>query len=375
MRIFHTADWHLGRMLYGRSLLEDQQHFIETVFLPAVAAEKPDLVLIAGDIYDRKIAPAEAIRLFDKTLTSLAALGCTTGLIAGNHDAPERIAIMKDILKTAGIYIAATLEDAAKPLELEKDGERLQVFLLPYFDTATARDFFHDETLKGESACMQRAVEHIKPQFKDGYTKILCTHCFVTGSFTSDSESTIFVGGSGEVTADSFADFDYVALGHLHGSQKAGKNGRYSGSPLKYSLDETRHKKAYTVLTISGGRVQADTIPILPLRDVVSIEGFFADLMRKGQEAPCQDYAEVVLKDESPILLAAEQLRPYYPNLLSVQNHWLAHAARPDSGEALRQDSEITIFSSFMKDICQTEAEESDLALFQEILEEVKNKA
>ena len=161
MRLFHTSDWHLGRMLYGRSLLEDQRWFLRQVFLPAVERERPACVLIAGDVYDRQIAPVEAIQLFDETLLGLLELGTTVCVISGNHDGAGRMALLKSALRRSGAIFATTLEDAFSPVELEENGERLQLFLLPYFDTAQARDFLGDGSLRGEGPCAQALLERL----------------------------------------------------------------------------------------------------------------------------------------------------------------------------------------------------------------------
>ena len=153
MKLFHTSDWHLGRMLYGRSLLEDQRWFLRQVFLPAVERERPCCVLIAGDVYDRQIAPVEAIALFDETLSQLLKLGTKVCVIAGNHDGAGRMALLKTALARGGVYFATELADAFSPVTIEEDGISLQLFPLPYFDAAQAREFLGDGTLRGKRAC------------------------------------------------------------------------------------------------------------------------------------------------------------------------------------------------------------------------------
>ena len=248
MVIFHTSDWHLGRMLRGRSLIEDQKYFLDQVFLPAVEQERPACVLLAGDIYDRQVASPEAIRLFDSALDRLTQLGCKVLAIAGNHDGADRIALMKRALQKSGVYLATQLEDALEPVLLQEGRTTVQVFLLPYFDPAQARDFFGDDSLRGEGQCMERMLEELKKRFLPGAKHILAAHCFAAGASVCDSES-IFVGGSGQVPPSLFMAFDYVALGHLHGPQQAGENAWYSGSPLKYSVSEAGQKKGFLRLT------------------------------------------------------------------------------------------------------------------------------
>lgn len=222
MKILHTSDWHLGRMIYGRSLLEDQEHFIQKVFLPAVEKFEPDLVILAGDVYDRQIPPVEAIRLFDKTLLSLYQRGTAVAVLAGNHDSADRLAIGAAMLRQSGVYIAAHLEDLWEPLVLEKDGERVCVYLLPYCEPAEIRQFLGREEIHGFNGCYAALLEELRRRLPADGKNILVCHCFVSGSQISDSESTLYVGGSGEVSPESFAGFDYVALGHLHAPQKAG---------------------------------------------------------------------------------------------------------------------------------------------------------
>lgn len=372
MKIIHTSDWHLGRMLYGRSLLEDQQYFIEKFFLEFVMEKMPSLVLISGDIYDRQIAPPEAIRLFDKTLSRLAEMGVKTGIISGNHDSADRMALMKPQLRKLGIYIATTIEDAMEPILLEEGGERLQLFLLPFADNATVRAYFEDDSLRGEEACMRRLLEELETKQLPDATKLLCAHCFVSGATTSDSESTVFVGGSGQIAADIFSGYDYVALGHLHGPQRVGTNGRYSGSPLKYSVDEQGHKKSMVELELKNGLLDYRLVEIPALRDVRRIEGSFNEILAAGQAESCQDYVEIILNDESPVLMAAEQLAPYYKKLLAVRNNWLAASSRAEGRRKLNSADEITIFGSFMKEICDIEPDEEQWKLFKEILKESK---
>lgn len=372
MKLFHTSDWHLGRMLYGRSLLQDQQWFLEQVFLPAVERERPACVLIAGDIYDRQIAPTEAIRLFDSALSRLMSLGTKVCVISGNHDGAGRMALLKQALSRSGVYFATELSDALAPVLLEEGEERLQLFLLPYFDTAQAREFLGDGSLRGEGPCMERLLEQLLPLFDPEAGHVLLSHCFAAGAQTSDSESTLFVGGSGQVPPSLFDPFDYAALGHLHGPQPAGKKGRYSGSPLKYSVDEERQRKGYIQLEWDGAKMSQEFVPCSPLRDVRRVKGLFEDLLRTGEEHPCQDYVELVLEDSAPVMLAAERLRPFYPNLLSVSNLWMAATVTGERAAKLKGQDERTVLTSFLKEVCGTEAEPQDLALFQEVLEELR---
>lgn len=368
MKLFHTSDWHLGRMLYGRSLLEDQRWFLQEVFLPAVERERPACVILAGDVYDRQIAPPEAIRLFDATLARLVELRVKVCIISGNHDGADRMALLKGALRQSGVYFATALEDAFSPVVLEEQGEILQLFLLPYFDTSQAREYLGDDSLRGEGACFRALVEKLRPLFLPGAGHLLVSHCFAAGSQTSDSESTLFVGGSGQVPPSLFDSFDYVALGHLHGPKKAGDRGRYSGSPLQYSVDEANQKKGFVSLDWTGHEMLQEFVPVTPLRQVRRVTGLFQTLLEAGKQSPCEDYLELVLEDTSPVMLAAERLRPYYPNLLAVSNPWMASGVTGERASRLKGQDEATVFSSFLREVCQLEPSPQDEALFQEIL-------
>ena len=184
----------------------------------------------------------------------------------------------------------------------------------------------------------------------------------------------MFVGGSGQVAPSLFGPFDYAALGHLHGPQKAGEKGRYSGSPLKYSVDEEHQKKGYIQLEWTGAEMLQEFIPCSPLRDVRRVEGLFEDLLSAGQASPCQDYVELVLKDKAPVMLAGERLRPFYPNLLSVSNPWMASGVTGERAARLKGQDELTVFSSFLREVCQLEASPEEEALFREVLESVRKE-
>lgn len=366
MLIYHTSDWHLGRMLYGRSLLPDQERFLTGTFLPAAERERPAAVIIAGDIYDRQVASIEAIRLFDSALDRLVSLGCKVFAISGNHDGAGRIAIMKSALRRSGVYIATALDEAMEPITLSEGGETVQLSLLPYCDPSSARDFLGDESLRGETACMDALLARIRPGLDPELPHILVAHCFAAGASVSDSES-VFVGGSGQIPPGVFDGFDYVALGHLHGPQRVGENARYSGSPLKYSVSEAGQRKCFLRLEVSGGKISCQPEDITPLRDVRCLSGTFEELLSGSSD----DYVELNLTDSDPVLLAAERLRPRYPNLLSVTNSWVIKAAGERAGKLSGRD-EQSVFSAFMKDVCGLDTEEQDMELFRDIWKEVQ---
>lgn len=374
MKLLHTSDWHLGRSLNGRSLLEDQRWLLEHQFLPWVEREKPTCILLAGDVYDRQIPPAEAIQLFEDILSRLVELSVKVCVISGNHDGPERMTLLRRVLRQSGVYFATDLSDALDPVVLEQDGEKLQIFLVPYFDAPRARAFLKNDSLRGEGPCMEAILEKLKPLFLPDAGHVLVSHCFAAGSQLSQSENPLFVGGSAQVPTSLFDPFDYVALGHLHGPQRAGEKACYCGSLLKYSVDEEHQKKGYFQLEWDGKEMHREFLPCQPLRDVRKLSGLLEDLVAQGRENPCQDYVMLELTDQRPLLMPAETLRPYYPNLLAVSQPWVTQSVIGHRSTQLKGLDDLAVFTAFLRDCYGMDVEKEDQALFQEIFREVQEE-
>lgn len=365
MKILHTSDWHLGKMLFGRSLLEDQADFIDRVFLPLVEREHPDLILLAGDVFDRQIAPTEAIRLFDRFVAETHRLGVPLAVISGNHDGADRMTLGAPLLRQSGVTIATKLEDALTPVRLPGP---VNCYLLPYFEPLQARQFLGEE-VRGFQEAYRAVLGKIRERFEPDAVNILAAHCFVMGGETSASESPTFVGGSSEVSPSCFEGFSYVALGHLHRPQRAGKNGRYAGSPLKYSFDEAGQQKSIALVCLQDGQLRTEQIPVTPLRDLRTISGTMEQLLELGKDHPSEDYLYVELLDESPVYMPMDRLRPYFPNLLGINSQWLSRAGTGENAGLREQllhhkTDDAAIFGSFLQQICGMEADEEDRALF-----------
>lgn len=375
MKFIHTSDWHLGRMLYGRSLLPDQQHFIRSSFLPLVEREQPDAVLLAGDVYDRSVAPAAAIALFDEILTRLSEMNIPLVVISGNHDGAARMAVGASLLRKNGVVIAARPQDCFSPWMLEKNGEKVQIFTMPWMDVLTARGLLGEsgEGLHTSQQCTEEIVGKMEELFHPEAYHVLVGHCFVAGSSLSDSENPVFVGESDQISSETFENFDYVALGHLHRSQRAGKNGRYAGSPLWYSVDEEHHQKSISIVEVTKEGISLREEKVCPLRRVRRVEGQFEELLAQGKENPSEDLIDITLTDNGPVYLPAKQLRPYYPNLLSIHSQWMMHRQEDVSIQAAdaRKNSHQEVFTRFLEDVCDTEVTQEDIALLEEVLREL----
>ena len=378
MKILHTSDWHLGRVLYSHSLLSEQQHFVEDFFLPLVEREKPDLVILAGDIFDRKIAPVEAIRLFDQFVTYMCAdLSIPLAVITGNHDGADRISIGSRLLADRGLYLVSRLEQGLTPFLLKDDYGPIQLWMLPYFDPAMARDAMNDPSIEGFGGAYKAVLDDIRQRMDPAARQILVAHCFVAGSSVSDSESPLYIGGSGEVDAGLFAGFHYVALGHLHAPQYPRPFIRYAGSPLKYSFDEEHQRKSVSLVQLTD-KLSVKDIPVTGVRDVRTVTGTLEELLAQSSgDTHRDDFIYAYLTDEGPVFEPMARLREGYPNILGLESNWLTSSTvnveRRDLRESLRKQgtsSDFTIFSSFLAQVCGTQADAQTEELFRAIYRE-----
>ena len=318
MKFFHLSDLHLGRRMYEFSLIDDQKFILEEILCLA-EQERPDAVLIAGDIYDRAVPSAEAVELFDGFLCALAKRHIPVLCISGNHDSPERIAFGANLMTPSGVYLSPVYNGTVDPVALSDAFGDVRFYLLPFIKPANVRRFYPDAVIESYTDALRCAVEHM--DVDTSVRNVLITHQFVTGGVRSDSED-ITVGGTDNVDAAVFDAFDYVALGHLHGAQKIGRETlRYSGTPLKYSFSERNQEKSVTVVELGAkGNVSVSALPLTPRRDMREIQGTYAELTLRDNYAGTDtgDYIHAVLTDENDVPNALARLRSIYPNLMKL---------------------------------------------------------
>lgn len=373
VKILHTSDWHLGKTVMGRSMLPEQEYFIDNVLLPVLDEERPDALIIAGDIFDRQVPPAEAVKLFSRTVKEICLTRrIKTAVIAGNHDGADRLAVYAELLRPQGLYISARPFDT-DPILIEDKDTAVYIHLLPYFDAAIARDILARDDIRGQNAAFAAVMEQIKPV--NGAVNVLVAHCFAAGGVTCESESPLSVGGSDEVDPSLFDKFDYVALGHLHGPQRSGKNGAYSGSPLKYSFDEEHQKKSLVLLDIKDGTIERRLIPIKPLHDMRTITGTIKDIIGAAQkDSNRDDFIYANLLDTRPVFEPMALLREHYPNVLGLHPGWLDLTAGDGDRESLKQNlrtgsGDKLLFEEFLRQVCGIEPKEDELRVFDELME------
>ena len=334
MRLIHTADWHLGRLFHNQHLTEDQEYVLRQL-VELAADVKPAAVIVAGDLYDRAVPPTEAVDLLDDVLTELVdRLGVPVVAIAGNHDSAVRLGFASQLLRERGLHLVGELPQAASPIVLRDEHGPVRVSALPYADPAEARPIYGDPEIHDQQAVTAAGVARALAGAEAHERQVLVAHAFVAGGLESESERPLSVGGAQQVSADTFAGFDYVALGHLHRPQTCGSDAvRYAGSLLKYSFAEHAHEKSVSVVDIGprgsaageagqAGRaaVTVEAVPLSPRRDVRRVEGTLAELLEGGLADPrSDDYVLASLLDRGALLDPIGQLRAVYPNTLSIE--------------------------------------------------------
>lgn len=320
MKLFHISDLHLGKRVYEFSMLEEQKELLESI-LNRIEEEKPDVLLITGDVYDKPVPPTEAVKLLDDFLTKLAEKGLHTYIIAGNHDSAQRLEFGKDIIGKNGIHITGSIEKELEHFVETDDFGKVHIWLLPFFKPAHVNGLLGESfTSYGEAAKALLDGSNIDRAKRN----IILVHQFVTWKGTaerSDSEM-LSLGGVEEIDASLFFAFDYAALGHLHSPQKMGKETvRYAGSPMPYSFSEIRQKKGITVVELKGkGDISLDFIPLETKRKFREIKGPLKELLSAAKaEGGSADYIRCILTDKEALLDPMGQMRSVYPNLMTLE--------------------------------------------------------
>lgn len=319
MKLLHLSDLHLGKRLGEFSLAEDQSFILEQI-LGIINDEAPDAVIIAGDVYDKTVPPAEAVQLFNDFITSAVRKKTVCFIISGNHDSPERIAFGSEIMSVGGVHLSPVYDGTVKPISLEDEFGRVNFYMLPFVKPSTVRLCLGNDDLQSFGEAVAAAVE--KMNIDKTERNVLITHQFVTGAELSESED-ISAGGSGSVPADIFSDFDYTALGHIHRPQNIGSEKiRYCGTPLKYSFSEAGQQKSVTVAVLGEkGVLDIKTVPLAPLHDMTELKGSYDELTDKAfleSGKHSEDYVRIILTDEEDVPDALAKLRLRYHNLMRL---------------------------------------------------------
>ena len=373
MKLIHLSDLHIGKRVNEISLLEDQQYIL-TQIIRIIDDTEPDAVLIAGDVYDKSVPSAEAVTLFDDFLSKLAKRKMPVFIISGNHDSPERLAFGNRIMEGAGIYLAPVYNGIVEPVTLTDEFGEVDFWLLPFIKPAHVKRYYPDERIESYTDAVRVAIE--KMNIDTNKRNVIVTHQFVTGAETCESEE-LSVGGTDNVDASVFDDFDYVALGHIHKPQNIKSNRiRYCGTPLKYSFSETGHIKSVTEVEIGEkGTLKLHTLPLTAKHDMRQISGTFAEVTDKSfyENGNKDDYLHVILTDEEDIPEAMGQLRVIYPNImkLSYDNTRTRTNQLIDGAENIKDKSPLELFEELYQKQNNQDMSEQQKAFTLELIESI----
>lgn len=319
MRIMHLSDLHLGKRVNEFSMIEDQEYIL-TKIINIIDEEKPQVVIIAGDVYDKSVPSAEAVELFDVFLVRLSSRELKVFVISGNHDSAERIAFGGRLMDKSGIYMSPVFDGKVNPVTLEDEFGKVNFYMLPFVKPSNVRRFYPDNEIESYTDAVKAAIDNMS--IDRSKRNILITHQLVTGAVRSESED-ISVGGTDNVDASVFKDFDYVALGHIHRAQKCGSEFiRYCGTPLKYSFSEANDNKTVTLVDVKAkGDVELSFCPLSPRRDLAEIKGTYNELTLKTfyeGTSYTEDYMHITLTDEEDIPDVLTKLRVIYKNIMKL---------------------------------------------------------
>lgn len=373
MKFIHLSDLHIGKRVNEFSMLDDQAHILSQI-LRIVDDERPDGVLIAGDVYDKTVPSAEAVALCDTFLCELASKGVPTFLISGNHDSPERLAFGGRLMTASGVHVSPVYAGDVAPVYLQDEFGTVAVWLLPFVKPAHVRRFAGDTPIDSYTDAIRVAVENMA--IDPAHRNVLVTHQFVTGGQRCESEE-VSVGGSDNVDASVFDGFDYVALGHLHGPQSVGRDTvRYCGTPLKYSFSETAHRKSVTVVELGEkGDTAVRTVDLTPLRDLRELRGTYDQLTARAtyENTATTDYLHITLTDEEDVPDALGKLRCIYPNLMKLDydNTRTRKTAVIDGADAVESKLPLDLFAEFFELQNNAPMTDEQTALVQGLIETI----
>lgn len=322
MRFIHTADWHLGRSFYNLSLIDDQAYVLNQL-IDLARETNPDVLIVAGDVYDRAVPSTDAVKLLDEVLCRLILdLKIPVILIAGNHDSPLRMEFAARLLESYRLYVFGPLSGRIQAVDMFDKWGTVSFFPMPYAEPSQMREYLHNEHITSHEDALRQWIAIVKGKRIPGSRSVLIHHAFVVGGEESESERPLDVGGTGAVSVDCFEDFHYTALGHLHRPQYLGQNNHihYSGSLLKYSFSEAGQTKGVKVVEMDAtGVCHVEVVPLLPRRDVRRIEGKMDDLLNEKVDlGNHDDYVQVHLVDEGAVYDAMGRLREVYPYVVSI---------------------------------------------------------
>lgn len=393
MKIIHTGDWHIGKIVNEFSMIDDQKYILNSL-VELIKKEKPDALVIAGDVYDRSIPPIEAVELLNDIFNKILIEEKVNIIaISGNHDSGERLAFGSEILEKQGLYMSGTILNGVKKVTLGKE-EQINFYLIPYVDPAVIRRKYEDKEIKNHNDAMRVIVKEIEKDLDSDSINVIVTHGYVTlkreealekeeedkyklaDIEVSDSERPLSIGGTDLIDGKIFESFNYVALGHLHGRQKVGcEKIRYSGSLLKYSFSEINHKKGVTIVEFEGNDINVRQEELIPKRDMRIIKGPIDELIKVGKENSenNEDYIEAILTDEGELVDPIGKLRGIYPNIMLLKREEKKRVGESLTSAAMgyKSKSELELFKEFYERLGSNDFTEEKEEIVKKVIGEV----
>lgn len=373
MKLLHLADLHIGKRVNEFSMIEDQRYIL-TKILNIIDEEKPDAILIAGDVYDKSVPSSEAVEVLDKFINDIASRKIETFIISGNHDGAERLAFASKLIDTTGIHISPAYNGNVDAKTLNDEYGSVNFYMLPFIKPINIKQIFKLEENISYSEAVKIAIE--KMNIDKSQRNVLLSHQFVTGAEECDSED-LSVGGTEGVSASVYEDFDYVALGHIHKPQRVSRDTiRYSGTPLKYSFSEVNHKKSVTIVNIEEkGNVTVSTIPLNAKRDLVELKGKYDELMDKSfyDKKNLDDYYHITLTDENDVVDAIFKLGKIYKNIMKLDydNARTQSIGKLTAVNDVEHKQPIELIDDFYKKQNGLDMDENQLSYINSIIEKI----
>lgn len=374
MKIIHLADLHIGKRVNEFSMIDDQKYILNQI-LEIIDKEKPDALIIAGDVYDKQVPSIEAVELLDSFISDISKRKTTTFIISGNHDSAERLAFGSSLMAMGKIYISPVYNGKISKYTLKDDFGSANFYLLPFVKPSHVKRFFPYEKIESYTDAIKVVVDNLKLDTSE--INILIAHQFVTGASRTESEE-ISVGGLDNVDASVFEDFDYVALGHIHRPQKIGTERiRYCGTPLKYSFSEVNDTKSVSIIEINSKEdFNLRMIPLIPKRDMRKIRGTYEELTTKNsyENTNTDDYIHVTLTDEFNVADAIQKLRVIYKNIMKLEyDNMRTRESRKINLDdmVIENKNPLEIFSEFYKLQNNKEMNDEQKEIIKKIMEEV----
>ncbi|BAC14207.1 exonuclease [Oceanobacillus iheyensis HTE831] len=379
MKIFHTADWHLGKLVQGIYMTEDQNYILNQ-FVAEVEREQPDVVIIAGDLYDRAVPPVDAVHLLDQILDKIIhGLQIPVLAIAGNHDSPGRLHFGSGLMKENGYHVIGKISRELEPVILKDSYGEVHFHFIPYADPSMVRNTFENEDIRTHDDAAKYITDKIRENMDPHARHVAIGHAFVTPfgeerENTSDSERPLSIGGAEYVNAHHFKIFNYTALGHLHQAHHVlDEKIRYAGSPLKYSISEENHKKGFLIVDLAeNGEVSVEKKFLNPRRDMRRVKMTMEEIFN---EKPSDDYVFVQLMDQTPVLSPMEKIRSIYPNAMHVERVLISPiSVKEEDSIPKTKMNEMELFHAFYKEVKGEGPSEEALEIIKTIMDDLNKE-